>query len=99
MEFSNFRKIYVKRTINSIAFQYKIIYFFFKTYKKIKTPTQAEIDVAIGIIKKPNWSKKLKLIVTFKKTINDEIKNGIFVLSLAKNKFDNIFIRAKAINP
>ena len=37
------------------------------------TPTQVEIDVAIGIIKNPILSNKLKLNTIFKKTINEEI--------------------------
>ena len=40
----------------------------------MRTPTHVEIDVAIGIIKNPILSlKKLTLITTFKKTINEEI--------------------------
>ena len=50
----------------------------------MKTPTQVEIDVAIGMIKNPTLLNKLTLIKTFKKTINDEIKKGVFVSSLAK---------------
>ena len=65
----------------------------------MKTPTQVEIDVAIGMIKNPTLLNKLTLIKTFKKTINDEIKKGVFVLSLAKKKLDKIFISAKAITP
>ena len=37
------------------------------------TPTQVEIEVAIGIIRKPILLKKLILIITFKKTIKEEI--------------------------
>jgi hypothetical protein len=39
----------------------------------MKTPTQVEIDVAIGIIIKPISLKKLTLIKIFRKTINAEI--------------------------
>ena len=35
-------------------------YFFFKRYKKIKTPIHEEIEVAIGIIIKPIFLKKLR---------------------------------------
>ena len=35
----------------------------------------------------------------FKKTINTEIQKGVLVLSLAKKKFDNIFINANAGTP
>ena len=66
---------------------------------KMITPTQVEIDVAIGIIRNPTLLKKPTLIKIFKKTINDEIKKGVFVLSLAKKKLDKIFISAKAITP
>ena len=47
--------------------------FFFNKYKKIKTPIHVDIDVAIGIIKNPKVLKKLKLIITFKQTINEEM--------------------------
>ena len=46
--------------------------FLFIKYKKIKTPTHVEKEVAIGIIKKPNLSNKLTLIIIFNNTMKDE---------------------------
>ena len=65
----------------------------------MKTPTQVDIDVAKGIIMNPILLNKLTLIKIFKKTMNKEIKKGVFVLSLAKKKFDRIFINANAGTP
>ena len=46
--------------------------FLFSKYKKIKTPTHVEKEVAIGIIRKPNLLNKLTLIITFNNTMKDE---------------------------
>ena len=73
--------------------------FFTNKYKNINTPIQVEMEVAMGIIKNPILLKKLILIITFKKTIIEEMKNGVVVLSLAKKKLAKIFTKAKAITP
>ena len=73
VDFSQLDNIEVqKKLLNNLFCKSKCL-LFCKQYKKIKTPNQVEIEVAMGIIKNPILLKKLTLIITFKKTINVEI--------------------------
>ena len=62
----------LKVFLNSLLCKTKRL-FFNNKHRKINTPIQVEIEVARGIIRNPNLLKKLILIVTFKKTIKEEI--------------------------
>ena len=58
-----------------------------------------EIVVAIGIIIKPTFEKKVKLIIKFKITeINENLK-GVLVSFLANKNVENIFINENAGSP
>ena len=65
----------------------------------MRTPTQVEIEVAIGMMINPFSLKNIRLKDTFKKTIIEEIIKGVLVLFLEKKKFDKIFINANAGTP
>ena len=51
----------------------KKILLLFKKYRYTNTPTHVEIEVAIGIIRKPILLKNPTLMIKFKKTINEEM--------------------------
>ena len=55
-----------------------------------------EIVVAIGIIIKPIFEKKIKLIKIFKITEIKEYLNGVLVSFLANKKVENILIKENA---
>ena len=66
---------------------------------KIIPLNQEEIVVAIGIIIKPIWEKKTKLIIIFSITeINENLK-GVLVSFLANKNVENILIKEKAGSP
>ena len=58
-----------------------------------------EIVVAIGIIIKPTFEKKVKLIIKFKITEINENLNGVLVSFLANKNVENIFINENAGRP
>ena len=58
-----------------------------------------EIVVAIGIIIKPNFEKKVRLMMIFKITDKKEYTKGVLVLFLANKKVENIFIKENAGRP
>ena len=60
---------------------------------------QEEIVVAIGIIIKPTWGKKVKLIIKFKITEINEYLKGVLVSFLANKKVENILINENAGSP
>ena len=58
-----------------------------------------EIVVAIGMIIKPTFENKVKLIIKFKITEINENLNGVLVSFLANKNVENIFINENAGRP
>ena len=58
-----------------------------------------EIVVAIGMIIKPTFENKVKLIIKFKITEINENLNGVLVSFLANKNVENIFINENAGSP
>ena len=65
----------------------------------IKTLIHDVIEVAIGIIIKPNLLNKDTLIIIFKVTDATERQKGVLVSFLAKKKFENIINKENAGTP
>ena len=55
--------------------------------------------MAIGIIIKPTFEKKIKLIAIFKNTEIKEYLNGVLVSFLANKNVENILIKENAGSP
>ena len=83
-----------------IKFELNLKQFLFITKtNKIIPLNHEEIVVAIGIIIKPTFEKKVKLITIFNITEIKEYLNGVLVSFLANRKVENIFIKENAGRP
>ena len=83
-----------------IKFELNLKQFLFITkINKIIPLNHEEIVVAIGIIIKPIFEKKVKLITIFKATEIKEYLNGVLVSFLANKKVENILIKENAGRP
>ena len=78
----------------------KLKYFLLITkINKIIPLNHEEIVVAIGIIIKPIFEKKVRLIIIFIITDIKEYIKGVFVSFLANKKVENILIKENAGSP